>query len=539
MKWLRPGYVVQLGGDLNELDRHTNITRPSGQVFVDDLKSAWDYKQKHPDVEVAHRWEKLEPLIPLHIAPEQWLTDRLTAFDMLGIPHDAIIIHTANEPNVSPQHATWEARFAKALLADPSKPRSLQLNFGVGKPKDSEIPLYRELLRLMVENPDRIYLGLHGYAPIVWTAGVNGSAPPGYNKQFLKAGDPQALEYPIARDEWFVRVFNNACWFMGRWRFWAAYCHQQFKKMPNIWKSESGFDDVKDVEWWQQSQPRPADPADKSGKTLKRLGGWKTLQLVWKLFWPQWDTEEVLWEQTDRYIEVAYESNFVAADGTVYESPVSVITLFGWSPMKWPDYDYSLAAIFKKLYEKHVAELPIVPTKPAQGVPKPVDARTPVTVQVTFSGHPRKLYIGPGYEYRPLGDIKSGDVMKVFDPTRILNNNTRWRWVEESPAGDGWFCIDDISFGPPPKPPAQEPEQPSADKPDEPEPDEIPTNPGRKERVLVITAYTTDEEWAQCTAIGLSALEALRKLAGLSDPIQAILPHITIEDMSQKEGQHS
>lgn len=456
MKWLRPGYDVRLGGDIAELSRHSNITHPNGHVFIDDLKSAWEFKQAHPDIEIAHRWEKLEEQIPKEITPEKWLADRLADFDALGIPHDAIVIYDTNEPDITPELVRWWETYAPLLLAAPGKPKALMCNFGTGRPKQEEIPLLHNLLALMVANPDRLYLGLDEYAPVVWTAGINGSAPPGFNVRNQRT---DALEYPIQRDKWFTEIFNNACWFMGRWRFWAEYCHQQFKKLPNIWIAESGFDDIKDVEWWQQGLPQIAKDI--------RLAGWRTLLRAWQMFWPQWTPEEALWLQTLRYIEVGYESNFVAADGTIYLSPVSILTLFGWSPMKWENFDYSLAANFKKYYETYVAGMPIVTTKPLTlTVAKPTDARNPKTEQVTFAAPLRNLRSGPATGYPDAGDILSGDVITHYKPTRIAANGSQWQWIE-SAKGNGWLCIDSVEFSEPPAPaPVQEQvEQPAPEAP--------------------------------------------------------------------------
>lgn len=458
MNTLRMGYGVRLGGDLNELRRHHRIVQSTNEIFIDDLKEAWRFKQEFPQTEVAHRWEDREGDIPKDITPLQWLTNRLADFAILGIPHDQIVIHTSNEPNLTRELVQWHIDYCQAVLAlNGPKPRSLLLNFAVGLPDHKLIPMLRDLLAIMVEHPDLFYLGLHEYAPLVWTAGVNGTAPPGFNEREKRGPENRAQEYPIKPSEWFASVTNNACWFMGRWRFWAEYCHREFKKLPRIWITEYGFDDVADVEWWQQTQPRTIlDP--KTGKP-KRLSGWKLLEAVWRRWWPQWGHEQAAWEQVRSSIPVVYEADFVAADGTRYISPVRHITWFGWSPVKWGDFDASLASSFKAYYEQHVIGLNVAvnvavhvavhgqPTKPIpQFEPKPLEARTPVVVRVSFRAPHRNLRSGPGTDYKDLGDVNNGDIIKVYDPTRIADNLSRWRWVEDTRNGAGWLCIDDMKF---------------------------------------------------------------------------------------------
>jgi hypothetical protein len=183
-----------------------------------------------------------------------------------------------------------------------------------------------------------------------------------------------------------------------------------------------------------------------------------------------------------------------AQHGTYSAAYIKGVIIYCWGSAggEWPDWDISKARQLQSMLiaaNREVIDPPTPPTKPpTQPIPvtdpKPVDARTPVKVRVSFAGNTasRTLYSGRGSEFKDKGSILKGDEITIFEPTYLGKNGTgRWRWVEGTRAGDGWFCIDDVKF----TPPGTATDEVPVVKPNEP-----------RKRIIQIECTATDEDAA-------------------------------------------
>ena len=451
MKQLRPGYNVRSGISTDWLISHSQIVLPSGMVFTNDLKEAWRFKKAVPTALVANRItstpgteDKLEANL-LKIDPVKFLNDRLAEFDAQGIPHNQIVIHTTNEPAYAPDLIDWHLRLGNEVIKHPDV-QVVMLNFGVGivPLDDGPLSLMHNLLKLMVEHPDQLYFGNHGYGATVWTSGVNGTAPPGYNERF-KPRLP-AQEYAIKPEDWPKEV-TGVCYHAGRWRAVAQYCHRHFRKLPTFWETElAPSDDINDVGWWQQSLPK--------NDSDSRINGMWTCAEAWKVMFPQWSKEEVIWYQTQAMIEVLYEAP-VTFDGVTYPTPVRAVSLYNMGDLGgWEKFNYRKSVLWFQKYQalaegnNNTPAPPKPNTKPLpQFEPKPVDAGAGRQVRVSFTASFRNLRSGPGERFRDEGDISSMSILTFYDKTirKDTQTNKLYAWVETA-VGDGWMWIDEVTI---------------------------------------------------------------------------------------------
>lgn len=440
MKKLWPGYNVRQGASVDALIAHGQIVNLSGMVFTNDLKEAWRFKRAVPKARVTNRLTDIEPNF-LKLDMATFLTDRLREFDGMGIPHDALVIHTTNEPDYTVELITKHIQLANEVIKRPGV-QAVMLNLGVGIAPiiGPQIGLMHELLKLMVEHPDQLLFGHHSYGALVWTSGINGTAPPGYNVRFK----PQNLaqEYAIKPTDWPTRI-TNVCYHVARWWSILEYCHRNFKKLPAIWETEiAPSDDIQDVEWWQQSFPKMAGD--------KRITGMWSCEPAWQQLFPGMSMDDIIWLQTTGMMTLLEQD--ITFDGITYPSPVVAASLYNNGDLGgWNKFDYRRSALWWKKYEA-LAREPVEPTPPTQptpptSVPKPPDARLPQRMRLRFIQPYRNLRSGPGTNYKDLGNLHTGDEITLFEH----NSTNRWRWVE-TPIGNGWLQTDGLTFEPIPPP---------------------------------------------------------------------------------------
>ena len=281
-----------------------------------------------PDTQVIYRaWHDRD----LHwdTSPEEFL-EREAHFAV-----DGVVVHTTNEPpNPSSdieaaRLVNWHREVIKlsAQCKTPLSPNGLKLcilNFGAGGPDIDKWGLYDSLLRLVAENRDRVFIGLHEYAVGVIYSGTEAVEDGQITGMDWRAwaGDHYPSS-PLTTDR-----YNF--WHTGRYKYLLRYCEENGIGKPQIIFTEYGWDQLTDeisTEYLRElAEPEqyPPDPP------FDHYRGWRSLERVWTDWGDNFSMiNQLEWANDNLYTEPEIVGHCLFA---VSESP-------DWNQ----DFDYSIA----------------------------------------------------------------------------------------------------------------------------------------------------------------------------------------------------
>jgi hypothetical protein len=274
-----------------------------------------------------------------------------------------VVIHTTNEPpnpnneEEAAQLVWWHGEVIR--LSAQYNLKLCILNFGAGGPDIDEWRLYDDLLRVVAENRDRVYLGLHEYAAGVIYSGMEYSDPHlALNGDWRDwAGD----HYPFMEISTDVYKF----WHTGRYKHLLDYCDDNDINRPQLIFTEFGWDQLTDNISEQflsdmEEQYPPIAPFD-------HYRSWHSLLSLW---------DE--WNSSKGNNEFGRDKQLIWANDNLYtEDEVIGLCLFAVSEAAdWKqDFDYSDAyALLYYLTDRYAHERgDIIPVPTPVPTPEPDD----------------------------------------------------------------------------------------------------------------------------------------------------------------------
>lgn len=201
--------------DKTKLKNVLKANPPKFLVVLNSIHFAIELKNLLPKTLVAYRRMDLGEYDNLYkiISPAQFV-----AFHEETISN-GLVVYTNNEPSPSSELHRWEFEVAKLILAKGGK--SLHYNWSVGMPDYNEYNKMWDLLKLMSQNRDRLFLGLHEYA---------------FANFFFEYG---GNDNPVTWEN-----DGRQAHVVGRYKNLVNYCVSNNIKPPSIVFSEYGWDEI-------------------------------------------------------------------------------------------------------------------------------------------------------------------------------------------------------------------------------------------------------------------------------------------------------
>lgn len=286
--------------------------------------------QRLPDTVVIHRgWN--DATLHRDFSPAKWVERSK------HLAQSNVVVHTTNEPpnlndpNEARQIVQWHIDVIR--LSEQYGLRLCILNFGAGSPDNWE--LYDELLRVVAEHRDRVYIGLHEYGSLNILSGIE------YNGQDLTWQTWNELP---------LLGVDYSFWHIGRYKYLLNYCEGNNIAKPKIIFTEYGWDDLQDP---KSKEKRANAELEVPPIGFDHYRSWRSLWALWVNYWPQWTHERAAFMQliwAERYI--------------YFEPEVIGHCLFAVSddPMWKKDFDFSDAHTFQALVELNYRGIVVPPT---------------------------------------------------------------------------------------------------------------------------------------------------------------------------------
>lgn len=152
-----------------------------------------------------------------------------TVNQFLQIYDDALkndlIVYSNNEPTLDDSLIAWEYELSSKIIERNKK--AVQFNWSVGMPNngDADYDKFKKNLKIITENKNNLYLGLHEYW-FGWPFAEFGISPI-YNQMKNFTLSDKQKPYVI-----------------GRYRWISDYCKRKFNRTANIIFTEFGYDEV-------------------------------------------------------------------------------------------------------------------------------------------------------------------------------------------------------------------------------------------------------------------------------------------------------
>lgn len=295
-------YLTQSGR--TSLTTHLQRLRPSLVVVMDDPAYAHNLCQLLPSTSVVHR-TYMGDATHTRINPQAWIDQHRWCAET------GVWAYHNNEPPLDNASITDALAVARLALQVPQL-KVVLLNLSVGMPHAWDPA--RELIQLVGQHPDRLAIGLHEYAPALWTKWL---------------GDA------TAQDQW-IQQRTQPAWLMGRHHQLVDYCRKEGLPVPRVAITEWGFDRIFATEEWQQALPRTGGYTEISGVL--------TCPAVW-------DT----WKRVDQTWQGYLFDQLQAAWNVLYRPYPNImgVALFCYGAQgHWERYDYQHLHEFKALLEQ-------------------------------------------------------------------------------------------------------------------------------------------------------------------------------------------
>lgn len=244
----------------NDLITYLQTDQPDTIIVLSSVPFAAEMKGRFPRMNVIYRdmSGSDNDNLWLHMTPQEWW-NRYSMVKNYGL-----IAHTNNEPAITKAMVEWEIECAKIAIANQTK--VVLCNFSVGVPETpnnnpTQYEMLKPLFKLIAENPDYLYLGLHEYAATNWYAEFGG-----------------ATDYKV----WSKDLNHTRPYLMGRFKHINDYCIANFGKLPNIIFTEWGFDTIHAFYNYQSRVPGFEPSHMGITKSIKAFEAWRTDLINWE-----------------------------------------------------------------------------------------------------------------------------------------------------------------------------------------------------------------------------------------------------------------
>lgn len=254
---------------LTETDRevlvaHLARIKPGLVVVMDDPHLARRIHAASPNTRVVYR-KYLGDHTHLRMTPQQWV-----ATYQAELPaSEGVYWYCNNEPGFSLELVQWLTDVARLVLQ--ANGRACLGNWSVGTPEPNDWLRAKDLLKLCGDNPARLMIGLHEYAP-TWV------------------GREFGMEYNPS--SWPEKI-SGASYLLSRYRYIFRACDTLGVRRPKIAITEWGFDRIHAVGEWQQSLPRTPGQ-DLIGPLWGNLSAWDSMKPP-SMAWPEYMVKQLAW----------------------------------------------------------------------------------------------------------------------------------------------------------------------------------------------------------------------------------------------------
>ncbi len=339
--------------DKGKLLAHLTKTRPAWALVMDGLQVCRDIKANLPECNVIHRaWPDEE--IWKQQSPADWVANKKRE-----IGDADVFCYTVNEMGLSDALATWFTSVIELAAAVHLKVVVGNCSVGTPAPEQWRSPAVVKMLQALDKHRDTAVLALHEYWLLVPTSGVLGGYPDNAGVQIGEHGGINLV--PAANWPSADHMKQFTCFHCGRFKFMVDACKANAIKPPRVVLTEHGPDDVSDLKAWADQQPKTAP--------YTGIRGWKSCVNAWHKFYPQWTSEQTLFEMLKWLDTALYQ-------GTCVEGQL----LFSWghSSEQWEQFDLSQAVDLQHMLEIAAASVPPVVTVPPPTNPPPVPVPVPI-----------------------------------------------------------------------------------------------------------------------------------------------------------------
>jgi hypothetical protein len=421
------GYNVLNVPNEEQLFAHLDRAHIPAIQFLDNPQMAIKTKARYPEMDVTWRQnkpyksDKVTTRAPhdgaLHtVYPDSasFFDERVRVLDSLGWNGD-IRIHAHNEPEWSPAVLDWSTKLV--MLAGKQKVHVGVGAWSVGNPKIADIPMAKDLLAALNENRKYAVLFLHEYSMAHWTSGFteDGITQPGERLYFTKF---------IPRNMWPKDRAGFIFFHCGRFWHWVNYCLSIGIQPPRIIINEASYDDVEEgLKQWANGLPR--DPK------YHNIRGYKSLELAWRAWYPDWSLEDAYFEQQSALDEFVYRN-----------SPVEARLMFGLGDSGgWDAFNLWNAKRYQQRLEQATQEQAPV------SFPLPQDSRW--IPGENYSGENYRIRLMAQTDDTPeLGWVKAGEKFAYIG----IEGNDQWMFGKNLSGTIGYIPRDVLSIAPKPTP---------------------------------------------------------------------------------------
>jgi len=308
---MKKGYNIHTAD--NGLIEHLRKAKPPVVLVLENYGLAHDIAVQFPAMKVIYRpYYGQSDAYHLIMSPADYVARQRAKWQ--GEPN--IWFHTGNESGLSIEQQTWEMNVVN--LAPTMK-------FVVGSPATGTFPdsadkwAYADkYIRFLVDNKDRVMLGLHEYFDIVPCVTM-----PNFTNRIQSWDGP-----------------TRPGWHTNRFMWLIDYCDSQHIGYPNIVLTECGNDDLRENR--DNSDVNALIDSVHVTAPYHNIRGWKSLR-------EQWET----WYK--RPADITYFKMLDWLERNVYNHPAIVgMCIFAWcSPSsEWDVFNVAYADNFRRLMEE-------------------------------------------------------------------------------------------------------------------------------------------------------------------------------------------
>ncbi len=262
---------LSFGVHHEDFDNELLSMRPPVILTMTGSHHATSLAQQLPETLVIHRgWN--DNRLHWDISPERFVENHKHLAEF------GVVVHTTNEPpnpnneDEALRLVLWHENVIR--LSAQYNLKLCILNFGAGGPDIDKWGMYDSLLRLVAENRDRVFMGLHEYAVGVIYSGME-------NIHNIELGstidwrDWAGVIYPTLP----INTDNYNLWHTGRYKHLLKYCEDNNIDKPQIIFTEYGWDQLTDnisTEYLRElaAEHPPVAP-------FEHYRGWRSLERVW------------------------------------------------------------------------------------------------------------------------------------------------------------------------------------------------------------------------------------------------------------------
>lgn len=361
----------------DELVRMFKVIKPPMCVVIDDLAFAGELKAASPGTEVITRDFRYDfDNAHRQLSPEQWMIAHQAAGEA------GFTLYANNEPAWNVELINWLHDIAKRCIA--KRWKVVLGNFSVGTPGEMAWGIGKDLLTTIGNNRQYLRLGLHEYAPTLWT-------------------------YEFGRETDATRWVGvgGLPYLVGRYRWVLKYCHDNSIPAPLIAFTEWGFDTIHAAIEWQKTVPGFKEPMGiiNSRPAFGAWGGGKADHYAFLSLKAMW---ERLYRQDSANILGMALFCYGHEGGSLWQ-------YFDWSKTIVPQYILADGG-FKK------GEIPVSYTIVSQGT----IVKQQIINNISTILNQRSI---PSTDGIDKGDVHNGDTINLVIDSHALSGVYTWRRI--------------------------------------------------------------------------------------------------------------